>query len=1660
MANPGSQITGIASGFDTAAIIEKLMKAEKVPYDKLDVKKQTEQVKLQAYQAVNSMMLKFRTSISTLSSQKLWKSKAVSSTNDKSLTAVANEYAVNGSYSLKVAQLAASAQFRTKGFASSKTAFVKQADKDVAYKLGEINLNSAKSRVDTSAKLEQLNGGKGIYRGSVRVTDRANNSSIIDLSACDTMDDVVNALNASTGAQIKASLKEGRIHIEDNSGGVGTIRVQNVGAGTTATDLGIAGTSGAGETTLQGRNVYVLGNDMALNTLQDGLGVEEGTFYLRVSKGAEYYDVAVNVDECATVGDVIKRVNNEIEYRVVNQKNDPKSGGSWELLKDLRFGLSDDKTAFALNGTQAGATYQFYEDPDPNKMLDQTPATQLGLLGRNSVTTDNETITFGRVIGGTNSPMVKNLSGVNGYGIGSAGSSTLVSIPFNGNTLISALNSGKGVDISMPLQIRLFEGGGKVSDSEKLSRTFYDIVDTTALNTLVNDPTKTIGDLVIFLNKELAQYSADPANEAAGLTGMKFLIDENNGRLVIAGGQGGQKVEIMGTLANSLGLIRAGKTAVENTGDAETKAKVEAFYGLDGSTKAQISGNKTIEDKTTLRNLDVLHGLDMSDPDNQPTDQEIVDAIMAKLTGGNKFTVNLSGKFLTGWNDTTHQGIYADLDLRDVEVDLSGLTITADSKPSEFLDQINAAIQTSLSDAAEAAHGSPVDVSAPQLRIDTYAKGFQWANMDFTKNFSAAGTAAETLGVNKGIAAADVKTLPMDALGDFHFNPKTTGYLKELPFTAANANTIMLGNLNNGASLTFAGAETDVISIDLGEGKKVEVTMKELRDAINAEASLNTTLDKYVGILNKLVNDKLKALDPAADPADVPSLEFRVGNNRLEVANFKNADRLVISGAGADAAKTGIAAVNVAKLPDAGKAVELPPLKAAIVTQQAVTGLGDITLKLGSGSEVTLKTDGLTASSTLEELITKLNKELDAAATAAGGNPELAKVRFVVNDAGTGLAVTNESGQNLEFVNKKDANTIASDLGLIDAEGKGVKVETYSHFNGDSLARKYLSRATSLSSIMGGGAIGSITVTNAGGVSRIIDLSQEAKTVGDVLDAINSAYDFGVQAFINERGDGITLIEAYPAGSVPNPPPKGNISVADFEGGSLAKKLGIAGQGTRDNELGVSMLEGSMRTTIDVMSSDTLETLMYRISEKGYKTAIINDGSSTAPYRLTISSTNTGEASDFVIESGLDMFGFNQVARGKDSKVLFGDPNSGASPIMLSSSTNSNSNAILGLTLDLKATSSEYVTLTVGTDKEKAVEELKNMVQTYNDLNDLVSYLDAYDEETGEPGILFGDSSIRKLMDDINEMFYVVYNPNQEKLGAVDSNGKQQTWTWMDLGVSLSAKNSNADGTGNWYSSMDLDLDKLDEMVSKNWDVLYSMLAGQRDASNVNLGSNVRPTASFNGKAAEGFKVENAINGDINKSSWGINNGFMADGTIAQGQNEYTVYFQQPVTMSRMSIYHQGTDTALKNFTVEYLDANTGKWETLREINNNGVDANHLGMANPTTVSGIRIKATSTNASDGKFRLLDIQVFEDTGLAGKLNQVTTKLGDTKEGFLAERNEEVTKNITDITEQMTRLQERLDMKEENLWKRFTAMETALSKMQNQSSYFSSMISSLK
>ena len=140
-------------------------------------------------------------------------------------------------------------------------------------------------------------------------------------------------------------------------------------------------------------------------------------------------------------------------------------------------------------------------------------------------------------------------------------------------------------------------------------------------------------------------------------------------------------------------------------------------------------------------------------------------------------------------------------------------------------------------------------------------------------------------------------------------------------------------------------------------------------------------------------------------------------------------------------------------------------------------------------------------------------------------------------------------------------------------------------------------------------------------MSATVDLTQGNEIrLQDVIAEINSK-GIGVTASINTTGDGLLLTDA--AGGTQK------LKVDNVEG-TTASDLNIKGTAT------ATTIDGSFEKTITVNATDTLQTLQTKINDLnwGVTASIINDGSSIAPYRLSLNAKNSGRDGRVVFDAG------------------------------------------------------------------------------------------------------------------------------------------------------------------------------------------------------------------------------------------------------------------------------------------------------------------------------------------------------------------------------------------------------------------------------------------
>ncbi|MDQ0269086.1 flagellar filament capping protein FliD [Cytobacillus purgationiresistens] len=104
------RIGGLASGLDTQSLINDMMRAQRLPVDKLNQKKQTLEWQRDAYRDINLQLNSFRDMTLNMRLQSTFLSKVTSSSNSNKVTATAIASAGNASFTMsKVTQLATSA---------------------------------------------------------------------------------------------------------------------------------------------------------------------------------------------------------------------------------------------------------------------------------------------------------------------------------------------------------------------------------------------------------------------------------------------------------------------------------------------------------------------------------------------------------------------------------------------------------------------------------------------------------------------------------------------------------------------------------------------------------------------------------------------------------------------------------------------------------------------------------------------------------------------------------------------------------------------------------------------------------------------------------------------------------------------------------------------------------------------------------------------------------------------------------------------------------------------------------------------------------------------------------------------------------------------------------------------------------------------------------------------------------------------------------------------------------------------------------------------------------------------------------------------------------------------------------------------------------------
>src|SRR5262249_15483211 len=161
---------------------------------------------------------------------------------------------------------------------------------------------------------------------------------------------------------------------------------------------------------------------------------------------------------------------------------------------------------------------------------------------------------------------------------------------------------------------------------------------------------------------------------------------------------------------------------------------------------------------------------------------------------------------------------------------------------------------------------------------------------------------------------------------------------------------------------------------------------------------------------------------------------------------------------------------------------------------------------------------------------------------------------------------------------------------------------------------------------------------------------------------------------INDTGDGLLLVDGG-AGT-------GVFQVQDLNAGRTARDLNIVGAAPSGTP---NTINGSFEKSVTIKANSTLQDVATAINAAalGGTANVFSDGSAVNPYKLSLLSRTNGEAGRMTVDTDIDGLSFSTTAAAQDAVLLYGSGSGGTDPTVITSSQNTITKVVPGLTLQL-----------------------------------------------------------------------------------------------------------------------------------------------------------------------------------------------------------------------------------------------------------------------------------------------------------------------------------------------------------------------------------------
>lgn len=210
---------------------------------------------------------------------------------------------------------------------------------------------------------------------------------------------------------------------------------------------------------------------------------------------------------------------------------------------------------------------------------------------------------------------------------------------------------------------------------------------------------------------------------------------------------------------------------------------------------------------------------------------------------------------------------------------------------------------------------------------------------------------------------------------------------------------------------------------------------------------------------------------------------------------------------------------------------------------------------------------------------------------------------------------------------------------------------------------------------------------------------------------------------------------------------------------SSATEAPTVGAGTLSISLGSYGADGSFsasgsETTISLEAGASLSDLRDAINkaDAGVTAQIINNGTVN---QLVISSKETGAAHAFRLSGSGELAGFSYGAGGGAMSTVQSAQDAALKidGLAVTRSSNTVSDVLEGVTLNLSRLSEGETAVTIARDNDASKKAIEDFTKAYNELNSLMRTQTSYNAETKKGGLLNGDSTVRSIQNQLRNVF-------------------------------------------------------------------------------------------------------------------------------------------------------------------------------------------------------------------------------------------------------------------------------------------------------------------